>query len=376
MERLRRDGVLAGMGALLFAFVAAYLTFQSAPVQAHFPFNVFRVSAPQGQPLLALNAYGIPAVYEADAHPGAPLYRTIDHGATFERSGALPQIEHITGMAFDAQGWLYVAGGDEHPIVGASEDYGRTWSVHPVASGSFGPAWMAAQDSGVITVTAVDLRARRLRAWRSADRARTFREAGTIPARNVRAAGPVLVGPYATLHQAFETNDGRRRFLGYAASADGGRTWSAQRALAVSTTGAMPAKAPRIAVDDLGTIYLSWLDGDSARLAISTDHGRTWPVRRALTSTGAPVTPVVVAGGFSKADVAFLRPGQNGAIELAMSQTLDGANLQPHWVTYAITRATRGSFAFIGDLDGAALFSFVESGAQRFARQAAGSRLH
>jgi hypothetical protein len=61
-------------------------------------------------------------------------------------------------------------------------------------------------------------------------------------------------------------------------SADGGRTWGADRFLCVCKGTHHAQYDPQIVVDGNGTVYAAWLEGFQPGVSVSrsTDHGRTW----------------------------------------------------------------------------------------------------
>ncbi len=79
----------------------------------------------------------------------------------------------------------------------------------------------------------------------------------------------LALGPGGRLHLAWEAREAARQVLSYAFSDDGGQHFSPPRVIA-SNEGATqrgPSNAS-LAVDGAGRVYLAWVDGAGAHLAV------------------------------------------------------------------------------------------------------------
>ncbi len=129
--------------------------------------------------------------------------------------------------------------------------------------------------------------------------------------------GHIKVGPEGT---AYVPNPNCQGEQGVAVSTDNGTTWTVRRIPGSIAGGSDPS----VAVASDGTLYMGWADGDRHPfVAVSHDQGRTWTNIHNVgtTSVGLPYDiqnvafPAMVAGDGDRATLAFLgtsTPGNGG----------------------------------------------------------------
>lgn len=183
-------------------------------------------------------------------HPG--LYRSSDNGATFAKSavadGQVSDI-HALGAAGDV---AYLAS----PAAGllASTDGGTTWESRnaDVGQGFMGTVLVDPTDPD--RLIAPDM------------------QNGLVTSSDGGTTWTVLGGPSGAMSAAWDPTDTERIVAvgmgGGALSSDGGQTWS-DLALPSGTSAATYSSDGR-------SLYAAALDGDTARVWVSTDGGATW----------------------------------------------------------------------------------------------------
>lgn len=234
-------------------------------------------------------------------------------------------------LAIDAEGHRYNAGVYAPGIrVDVDEVERRTGVQIEVPGVRQLRTHVVARADGLIVVSS--LVGETFRVWRSTDGARTFRPGGRMPT-TVVAAGPVTVGPFASLFTAVATRAG---LVGFFASADGGTTWSAR---GVKTASNVDPSAPTVALDDAATVYIAWTRTISGKpnifLSHSRDVGVTWSNPIAAAPPGGS-SPQLVAGSLGKIGLAYLLDG-----ELVFRQTTEALLPTPFWTEHLVARGVR-----------------------------------
>ncbi len=167
-----------------------------------------------------------------------------------------------------------------------------------------------------------------------------------VNAQSIGNPGGLIVDP-ATHLLYFANSDGRNVVVGTAqGAAAGGLTFTTH---VVATMGADPYAADlvRIALDQSGNAYVSWLEptNDSVKVAVSTDHGNTWSAATTVSAAGTRnVFTSVVAGSSGRAALAWYTTANPAAVTsntgpwyIAFAQSLNATSTSP---TYSLVRAT------------------------------------
>jgi hypothetical protein len=267
------------------------------------------------------------------------LNRSADHGATWLPEDVKLSSEMASGgrvmqawpqIRSDAQGHVYVVWFDTRDSGGsiyfrASDDFGRTWREERRLKGAGGdvegPMQLAATDQGHLYVAWADNREGEYGIYlvASTDHGRTWTEGvrldvakakgarASLPALAADAAGRVYVAWQDARHGGWDIYLNR--------SADFGKTWRPEGLrLNTGPAGEAEAQLPQLAVDDAGTVAVTWQEdrGNDQREGIyltwSTDFGQTW-----LPSDLRVDDPVV--GGVAVKPQIAMRP--NAAVVLA-----------------------------------------------------------
>jgi hypothetical protein len=141
----------------------------------------------------------------------------------------------------------------------------------------------------------------------------------------------LVAGPNGAVYAAWTEYDGP---LWFSRSLDGGKTFSQPQIVAGGKEG-LPARAPALALDSKGKIYLAWTHGEDRRanihLAGSSDKGVTFS------------EPLIVAPSSGYADAPKLAAGPDGALHLAYAQSEAGPFASYH-INY--TRSEDGGRSF------------------------------
>jgi hypothetical protein len=106
-------------------------------------------------------------------------------------------------------------------------------------------------------------------------------------------------------------------------STDGGKSYSAKTIFAAPTGTSLVKIFPWLAVDPVTDyVYVAWTDGHGVKLAISTDHGQTFPTIKTVSSIRTTVFPEIAA--------------YNGKVDVTYYGSTGSSNLDPNavWNTY------------------------------------------
>lgn len=324
LSRIGND-VLRAVAVLGGLIVAGALLLSTAdPRVAQFRFATTRLgpASPPAAPIaIAVDARS-PAKFYATGHRFRDNEPPVSAGSRYVIPGD-------GDLAIDADGRIFKV--QAMPVgIHVSTFRGQEYSSDLITQQIDAPGlsvepWVVARADGLVVVSAV--LGERLRVWTSTDHAGTFTAGGTIPSR-VAAAGPVIVGPFGSLFAGVVTPDG---LLGVAASADGGRTWSARGVTTVSDVDRVP---PAIAVDDAATLYVAFTTtvagAPRVSIAATRDLGLTWS---APVTAGPPGShsPQLVAGSLGKVGLAYLADQ-----ELVYRHTFEALLPQPFWTEHLV----------------------------------------
>lgn len=169
----------------------------------------------------------------------------------------------------------------------------------------------------------------------------------------------LVVDPQGRVHAVWTQASGNQYDLYYAASEDGGQSWSAPRDIAPS---ALPLLGPNIAVDADGFLHVAWndrRDGGVTRVYYmrSTDHGVSWENPRDLSGdqgrdTAAPSLSVDTNrrvhlawhvgdpdAGATPTEVYYLRSGDQGA-HFGVPQRLNQGSGHAAWPRFTVEGAS------------------------------------
>jgi hypothetical protein len=141
----------------------------------------------------------------------------------------------------------------------------------------------------------------------------------------------LVAGPNRTIYAAWTEYDGP---LWFSRSLDGGKTFSAPQVV-TGGKASLPARAPALALDGKGKLYLAWTygenEGANIHLASSSDGGATFS------------KPLVVAPSPGYADAPKLEVGPDDRLHLAYAQSQAGPFAGYH-INY--TRSEDGGRSF------------------------------
>lgn len=168
-----------------------------------------------------------------------------------------------------------------------------------------------------------------------------------VNAQSIGDPGGIAVDP-ATHTIYLANSDGRNVVVVTGASAASGPLSFTTHTVATMAASPYAADLVRIAPDQSGNVYVSWLEpsDDSVQVAASTDHGRTWsaPTRVSLASTKNVFTSIT-AGSSGRTGLAWYTTTNTGASlssnsgpwSIAFAQSLNATSSSP---SYSVVAAT------------------------------------
>lgn len=142
----------------------------------------------------------------------------------------------------------------------------------------------------------------------------------------------IVAGPNGTVYAAWTEYEGP---LWFSRSLDGGKTFSTP-AIVTGGKGSLPARAPALALDKNGKIYLAWTHGETQganiHLAHSSDGGVSFS------------EPSVIAPSSGYADAPKIAVDPDGALHLTYAQS-DAGPFASYQINY--TRSDDGGRSFV-----------------------------
>lgn len=353
MNRLTLGGALVAL-ALLAATNAAIAVDPAEPI-----FGAPRTlpsSSGFGEPSIATAPDG--TLYVTAPGSASALWRSRDGGDTWARVSNSLGSSGDSDVAIDANGVVYVSDLFSNVPVSTSFDEGDSFAYETATAsgGSIDRQWLAASGDGNVFSIWRDGSTERIAV--SHDRGVTFTR--HVVTTGVGYQGNILATDDNTLWIPFTGNG-----VQLAKSTDAGVTWTFKTIYSSSSSTLFPA----VAVDKANNVYVAWIakDGDGAftvNVAISTNGGATFSVRKILSEDRVSVFPWIIADApghvavawFDTAPVAGVLGEPNAAasaewtVKLAFSED---AHLG-HAATWSVQDATgvfhRGPICTMGTL--------------------------
>lgn len=160
-------------------------------------------------------------------------------------------------------------------------------------------------------------------------------------AQNIGNPGGIAVD--AATHTIYLANsDGNDIVVGIGTSTAAGPLTFTERHVATMATAPYAADLVRIALDQSGNVYVSWLEpaDDSVKLSYSTDHGATWSTPRTVSAPStANAFTSIVAGTAGRVGLAWYTTARTGvAIQqnsgpwyIAYTQSVSALDVTPSY---------------------------------------------
>lgn len=275
----------------------------------------------RGEPGFALDKATTPwTTYVTVPACGTALWRSIDGGRSFSSRVCTNSGGGDADVSVDADSIVFVTDLQDGPSttripVFVSMDHGRTYAysrnLDPTNNQNWDREWIVASGHGNATEIASQPSVAAF-AWRTTDTGRTW----TGPMRatpNPAITGKPLVTPSGNIVFPYCEQGTAARNVTLASSSDGGATWSQH----VVTQSRACRQVPSLAQDDTGNLFMVWNDvlGTGYYVvyyAASADGGVTWSAPRLVSSpTQNALFPAVTAGASDKVDIVYYRQNWN-----------------------------------------------------------------